>query len=170
MLIRDLVSTLTGLHRSSCLTEMPVCLRVCVCVCEHVCVGVQKRLPDARRKRKDLDEIAKSLDCLRHTRCDHGVAKFPPGSRPGSSRDGQPPPPNEKSPYEKELDRIEELLDQMLLIRERRETTTERGVPTLDIKEYHYTHTSAMAHRYRELIPRIMIPFEQRRALDLEYQ
>ncbi len=39
-----------------------------------------ERSKDARSKRSDLDERAKSLDSLRHTRCDRGVVELPAGS------------------------------------------------------------------------------------------
>ncbi len=109
---------------------------------------------DARNKRNDLDKEAKLLDYLRPTRCDQGVAELPAGSMPGSSHDGEPPPPREKNPYEKVLDRIEDLLDDVLWIKEKCMTnTSETGASTLNIKEYHYRYTSAMAE-INDKIPR----------------
>ncbi len=88
------------------------------------------------------------------------------GSMPGSIRDGEVPPPWEKNLYEKELGCVEDSLDEMLCIRERRTTNT-IGEVTLDIKGYHYQRTSAMEHRYRELTPTVRITFDQCRALKM---
>ncbi len=109
----------------------------------------RERSQDARRKRKDSEDRAKSLDYLRHTNCDHGFAELPPRSRPGSSRDWQPLPPKEKSPHDKELDRIEELLDEMLLIKERCEIKTETGVLTSDVKKYQLPGAAGQVCRRR---------------------
>ncbi len=78
----------------------------------------RERSKEARSKRMDLGKKAKSMEYLRHTRCDQSIAELLPGSRPGSSRDGQLPPPRDKSLHDREVDRIEELLDEVELIKE----------------------------------------------------
>ncbi len=80
---------------------------------------MRERSEAARSKRSDLDERAKSLHHLRHTRHDLGVAELPAGSMPGSSRDGAAPPRREQCPYEKDLYRMEGMMDEMLCIKEK---------------------------------------------------
>ncbi len=56
---------------------------------------------------------------------------------------------------------MEGLLDQMYVIKERcMRDAVEAGEPALDVKDYLYRCTSAMARRYRELVPRLRIPFD----------
>ncbi len=48
----------------------------------------RERSREARSKRGDVEERAKSLAYLKTTRYDKSVAEVPPGSRPGASNDG----------------------------------------------------------------------------------
>ncbi len=73
---------------------------------------------DARSKRRDCDERARSLVYLKSTKFDRSVVELPPGSMPGSSSDGAPAPPKEKNAYDREIERIEDLLDEMHMIKE----------------------------------------------------
>ncbi len=84
----------------------------------------------------------------------------------GSSRVGEIVPPREKKAHEKRLDRMEDLLGEMLCVRTRC-TTNATAEVKLGIKEHHYQCMSAIAHRYRELIPRVRITFDQCRALKM---
>ncbi len=56
---------------------------------------------------------------------------------------------------------IEDLLDETYQIKEQRMTDAlKTGEPALDHKVYYYRCTSAMTHRYRELIPALRIPLD----------
>ncbi len=86
---------------------------------------------------------------------------MPPGSRPGSGNiSAAQQPRSEKNPYEKELDRIEDLLEEMYVTEEQYvKNDSEAGELVFSGADYHFRCTSGSALRYRELVPRIRIPF-----------
>ncbi len=105
---------------------------------------------------------AKSLAYLTSTKLDRSAAELPPGSRPGSSSDGAAPPPKERTAYDIELDCVEELLDEMCLIKAQwAKDLLEAGEPALDVADYFYRCTSIMAHRYRDFVPRVRVSFKE---------
>ncbi len=63
--------------------------------------------------------------------------------------------------YDRELDRIEDLIDEMCRIKDDCVMDAlEIGEPVLDHKAYYFKCTSAMTHLYRKLIPKVRIRFD----------
>ncbi len=116
---------------------------------------------DARGKKGDVEERLKSLACLKDTSFERSIVDAPPGSTPGSSGAGVPRPPKVKMELEREVDRIEDLTQETYRVKDERAVGfLETGEPMEDHKAYHFKRTSGMAHRYRELIPKVRIPFD----------
>ncbi len=66
------------------------------------------RQEQARNRERSKDARARSLAYLKNTKYDRSVVDAPAGSMPGSSSDGAPLPPKEKSAGDREIERIED--------------------------------------------------------------
>ncbi len=73
----------------------------------------RERSKDARGKRRDVDERLRLLAYLKTTKYERSVVDAPPGSMPGSSGGGVPPPPKERAEHDREVEGVEDLLDEM---------------------------------------------------------
>ena len=57
---------------------------------------------------------------------------------------------------------MEDLLDEMYLSKEQgMKDALETGEPALDVAAYFYRCTSVVAYRYRELVPKLRISFDE---------
>ncbi len=99
----------------------------------------RERSKDATGKRRDVDERLESLSYLKDTEYERSIVETPPGSMPGSSGDGSPPPPKVKTGCDREVDRIEDLLGEVHRIRDQHvKDALETGEPVLDFTDYYY--------------------------------